>query len=333
MPARITASGTKQFWSTVQRLLKLRARHAALHGNRLILLIEGDDFLEPLSHIKGHPSLHRLHASGNAAPAAIDVEGDLVGGAIGHELFHLLRRARIYDHIRQAVHPPSAKPQGVVPCLAVSYGQPGIVLRRHIFFPDNIPQRLQMDFCESAGCAQFYAVHPDIPVVLSEVVICHVELFLHHLVKRFLRILYKIRISPPEDRAVAVFRCGLLHPFWFKSFVWPAHMHPLLYSCSESILLVTMMSAPSPSTSSIRTVPFSTLSDTTILLISSITSNIRSLGISLDTRTGMTGTFGNAVATVEHTILIGLVSSATANSSPLLHRFPVTRYLPFDSST
>src|SRR5574344_1202885 len=92
------------------------------------------------------------------------------------------------------------------------------------------------------------------------------------------------------------------------------------------MLLVTITSTFNPKQLLITLYPLLTRLSRITLLISSITSNILSLGISAETLTGTTGASGKVVRTVEEIVRIKHVISFIANFSPLLHLFPVTTH-------
>ena len=51
---------------------------------------EGYDLVEAPAHIKGHAALYGLHAPGDAAAAAVDVQRNIVFGDVFYYLLHLL---------------------------------------------------------------------------------------------------------------------------------------------------------------------------------------------------------------------------------------------------
>ncbi|MPN41516.1 hypothetical protein SDC9_189068 [bioreactor metagenome] len=118
---------------------------------------------------------------------------------IGHYFLNFFGLAGVEHHIRQAVDPLLTQAGCVVAGFTVGHGQPWVVLSGHVFGPHNGPEGLQMGLRKLTGPVELYAVHANVSRIGFEILIGHLEFFLHHLKQGFLGIFYKLRIAPSED--------------------------------------------------------------------------------------------------------------------------------------
>jgi len=204
MAAGVGAFCAEKLFCPVQRILQHGAGHAGLHGDGLVGLVEGDDLIEAPAHIQGYAALYGLHAPGDAAAAAVDVQGYVVFGDIRHDLFHLLGRVGIHHRVGHAVHPFVAQTQDVVGCAAVSHAESVVIRGGNICVAHDFFHGVDVLFCQLHGVAgELHLVEADVVGVFPEVVVREVENVLHHLVQRFLGVLEKLRVAPAEYGAVA----------------------------------------------------------------------------------------------------------------------------------
>ena len=226
--AGILALCAEAVGGVLQGLLQHGAGKPRLHGDGLIHLIEADDLIKALSHIQRNAALDGLHAAGDRAAAAVNIQRDMVLCRIADDLFHLLGGIGVDHHIRQAVDLLMAQPQKVIAGAAVGHRKPGVVIGRDKFLADDLPESLQMLRGHFRGViGQLHPVKADVIGIVLKVVIGHVKGLFHQLVERLLGIFEEFGVAPPEDGTVAALRGGGQQPLGFKAFVrFIAHNDP-----------------------------------------------------------------------------------------------------------
>ena len=135
------------------------------------------------------------------------------------KLFHLLGGIGVDHHIRQAVDLLVPQTEKIVAGAAIGHRKSFVIPRGDKFFPDDLFQRLQV-------LRERDLIKADIIGVVPEVLIGHMEGFLHHLVEGFLGVLEKLGIAPAEDGTIAARRGGSQQPLGLEAFVrFIAHGH------------------------------------------------------------------------------------------------------------
>ena len=143
------------------------------------------------------------------------------------KLFHLLGGIGVDHHIRQAVDLLVPQTQKIVAGAAIGHRKSFVIPRGNKFFPDDLFQRLQVLRGDARGVIRERdLIKADIIGVVPEVLIGHMEGFLHHLVEGFLGVLEKRGIAPAEDGTIAARRGGSQQPLGLEAFVrFIAHGH------------------------------------------------------------------------------------------------------------
>ena len=227
MAAGILPLGAKAIGGILQGFLQRGAGKPRLHRDGLVHLIEAEDLIEALSHIQRDAALDGLHAAGNGAAAAVDIQRELMLRRITDKLFHLLGGIGVDHHIRQAVDLLVPQTQKIVAGAAIGHRKSFVIPRGNKFFPDDLFQRLQVLRGDARGVIRERdLIKADIIGVVPEVLIGHMEGFLHHLVEGFLGVLEKLGIAPAEDGTIAARRGGSQQPLGLEAFVrFIAHGH------------------------------------------------------------------------------------------------------------
>lgn len=143
------------------------------------------------------------------------------------KLFYLLGGIGVDHHIRQAINLFVPQTQKIVAGAAVGHRKPGVVIGRDKILADDLPKGLQMLWGDARGVIRERdLIKADIIGVVPEVLIGHMEGFLHHLVEGFLGVLEKRGIAPAEDGTIAARRGGSQQPLGLEAFVrFIAHGH------------------------------------------------------------------------------------------------------------
>ena len=227
MAAGVLPLSAKAIGGILQGFLQRGAGKPRLHRDGLVHLIEAEDLIEALSHIQRDAALDGLHAAGDRAAAAVNIQRDMVLCRIADNLFHLLGGIGVDHHIRQAVDLLVPQTQKIVAGAAIGHRKSFVIPRGNKFFPDDLFQRLQVLRGDARGVIRERdLIKADIIGVVPEVLIGHMEGFLHHLVEGFLGVLEKRGIAPAEDGTIAARRGGSQQPLGLEAFVrFIAHGH------------------------------------------------------------------------------------------------------------
>lgn len=192
MTAGILPLGAKAIGGILQGFLQRGAGKPRLHRDGLVHLIEAEDLIEALSHIQRDAALDGLHAAGNGAAAAVDIQRELMLRRVTDKFFHLLGGIGVDHHIRQAIDLFVPQTEKIVAGAAIGHRKSFVIPRGDKFFPDDLFQRLQVLRGDARGVIRERdLIKTDIIGVVPEVLIGHMEGFLHHLVEGFLGVLEK----------------------------------------------------------------------------------------------------------------------------------------------
>ena len=220
MSAGVLTLCAEKLGCALQGLFEVGARHTCLNGDGLVDLVKGYDLVEAAAHVEADAALYRLDASRDGAAAAVDVQRNGMLGRICDDLFHLLRGVGVKHDVRHGVYDLVAQTQNVVCGEAVGDGKAVVIRDGEALLPHDLAKRIEMLLSKLHGVVgKLDLVKADVVGILFKVIVGELKDFLHHLVQRFLGVLEKFGVAPTEYGAVAVLRCGGIHPLGLKALI------------------------------------------------------------------------------------------------------------------
>ena len=199
MAAGVLTLCAEKLGRVLKRFLKIRTGHAGLNGYGLVDLVKGQHFIEAASHIQRNAALYRLDAARYGAAAAVDVQGNIMLCRVSYNLLDLFCRIGIQNDIGNGVDYLMTQAENVVGCETVSDCQPVVIGDGEALLADYSLERVKMLLGKlHRVVGQVNGIKADIVGILFEVIVCELKDFLHHFVKRFLRELEELGITPAE---------------------------------------------------------------------------------------------------------------------------------------
>ena len=166
----------------VKGLFKLRTAHAGFDGYCLIVLAEGDDLVEVLSHVERDAALDSLNAAGDGGAAAVDIHRNLLLAAVFDKRDNILAVLGIYDRVGDVLDDVLAKSHKVDHRLAVCDRESVIVVGADVCLADNRFESRYLVVAQAAGdiVVNFLKTHFLLDL---EIVVGHVEGLFHQLIE------------------------------------------------------------------------------------------------------------------------------------------------------
>ena len=166
----------------VEGLFKLRTAHAGFDGYCLVVLAEGDNLVEVLSHVERDAALDCLNAAGDGGAAAVDIHRYLLLAAVFDEGDDILAVLGIYDRVGDVLDDVLAKSHKVDHRLAVCDRESVIVAGADVCLADNRFESRYLVVTQAAGdiIINFFETHLLLDL---EVVVGHMEGLFHQLIE------------------------------------------------------------------------------------------------------------------------------------------------------
>ena len=208
----------------VQVAFVVRAGETGLDRDGLVHFVEVEDLVVFSPHIEGDAAFDGFDAPGDGGTAAVDIEGDIVFGAVVDRLDNLFGLARVEDDVRQRVELAFSHAKEIVAGLAVHDAHAVIVALRPVVAVDALEEvHVLLRHFRGVLRAQFDLVEAEVHRVILEVLVRDLQAVFHHIVEGLLREFEEVGVAPAENGPVGVRGRRFGDPFRLEAavrFVW-----------------------------------------------------------------------------------------------------------------